>query len=98
MRHVLADKLRFLAVSLAAACLMGLAACSSGDAQQDGKRGPAKVGYVVVQPSAVPIQTLLGGRTVAFQTSEVRPQVNGLIRRRNFIEGAYVRQGQPLFQ
>ena len=46
----------------------------------------------------MPVQSTLGGRTVAFETSEVRPQVNGLIRRRNFSEGAYVRQGQPLFQ
>jgi len=53
---------------------------------------------VVAQRTAVPVQSLLGGRTVAFETSEVRPQVSGLIRRRNFTEGSYVRQGQPLFQ
>ena len=35
------------------------------------------------------VQTLLGGRTVAYETSEVRPQVNGLIRRRYFTEGSY---------
>jgi membrane fusion protein (multidrug efflux system) len=28
----------------------------------------------------------------------VRPQVNGLIRRRLFTEGSYVRQGQPLYE
>ena len=53
---------------------------------------------MVAQRTAVPVQSLLGGRTVAFETSEVRPQVSGLIRRRNFTEGSYVRQGQPLFQ
>ena len=37
-------------------------------------------------------------RAVAFETSEVRPQVNGIIRARNFTEGSYVRQGQPLYQ
>ena len=84
--------------------LLGLAilaaASCSGRAQDEagGRGGPTKVGYVVVQPSAVPLLTELGGRTVAFETSEVRPQVNGLIRRRNFTEGSYVRQGQPLFQ
>ena len=36
----------------------------------------------------MPLLTELGGRTVAFETSEVRPQVNGLIRRRNFTEGS----------
>lgn len=76
-----------------------LAGCSQSDAQNErGQRGPTQVGFVVVQPTAVPVQSLLGGRTVAFETSDVRPQVNGLIRRRTFTEGSYVRQGQPLFQ
>jgi membrane fusion protein (multidrug efflux system) len=78
------------------------ASCGGGDPDAGGGRGgrggPAQVGYVVVQPSAVALEISLGGRTVAFETSEVRPQVNGLIRRRNFTEGSYVRQGQPLFQ
>jgi len=34
----------------------------------------------------------------AFQVSEVRPQVNGVIQRRLFREGAIVRQGQTLYQ
>jgi membrane fusion protein (multidrug efflux system) len=84
---------------LAAAAALAAAGCSkSGSDAQGRNRGPAQVGYVVVQPTAVPLQTLLGGRTVAYQTSEVRPQVNGLIRRRYFTEGGYVRQGQHLFQ
>ena len=86
-----------LCVALATA--LTLAGCSQSDAQnQRGPRGPAEVGFVVAQRTAVPVQSLLGGRTVAFETSEVRPQVSGLIRRRNFTEGSYVRQGQPLFQ
>jgi len=40
----------------------------------------------------------LGGRTVAFETSEVRPQVSGIIQRRLFTEGSNVRAGQPLYQ
>jgi membrane fusion protein (multidrug efflux system) len=46
----------------------------------------------------VPVQSSLGGRTVAFESSEVRPQVNGLIRSREFTEGSYVRKGQPLYR
>ena len=57
-----------------------------------------QVGFVVVRPSAVPLSVSLGGRTVAYATSEVRPQVNGVIRARLFAEGGAVRQGQPLFQ
>src|SRR3546814_8270178 len=53
---------------------------------------------VTVAASAVPITAELGGRTVAYESSEVRPQVNGLIRKRLFTEGGLVSAGQPLFQ
>lgn len=76
-----------------------LTGCAKSEAEDGrGQRGPTQVGFVVVRPTSVPVQSELGGRTVAFETSEVRPQVSGLIRRRNFTEGSYVRQGQPLFQ
>lgn len=56
------------------------------------------MGFVVVRPGPVPIETVLSGRVTALQTAEVRPQVSGVIRRRLFVEGGYVRQGQPLYQ
>ncbi len=76
-----------------------LAACGS-QAQQSAKGGggPTQVGFIVVQPGPVPVQTTLSGRVNAFRTAEVRPQVSGVIRRRLFAEGAVVRQGQPLYQ
>jgi membrane fusion protein (multidrug efflux system) len=73
-----------------------VAACSGGD--NGPKRPPPQVGFYIAQPSTVPLSVTLGGRTVAYETSEVRPQVNGLIQRRLFTEGAYVRAGQPLYQ
>ena len=60
--------------------------------------GPPTVGYVVVQPSSAAMVTELSGRTSAFESSDVRPQVNGLIRRRFFTEGALVTKGQPLYE
>ncbi|WP_294289087.1 efflux RND transporter periplasmic adaptor subunit [uncultured Sphingomonas sp.] len=57
-----------------------------------------QVGYVVARPTAVPLPTELAARTAAFETSEVRPQVTGLVRRRLFTEGALVRAGQTLYQ
>ena len=78
------------------ALLSLLAACSGGD---DGRgRPPQEVGYYVAQPSTVPLSVTLGGRTVAYETSQVRPQVTGLIQRRLFAQGAFVRAGQPLYQ
>ncbi|WP_067732764.1 efflux RND transporter periplasmic adaptor subunit [Novosphingobium naphthalenivorans] len=74
-----------------------LASCS-GDSKGGQERPPAQVGYIVAHVSDVPIGVSLSGRTVAFETSEVRPQVTGVIRKRYFTEGGYVRAGQPLFQ
>src|SRR5690606_24467249 len=86
----------FVRSGLLALALAMLAACSGGEG--GGERGAPEVGYVVVQPSAVPVSVTLAGRTVAYETSEVRPQITGLIRRRLFIEGSVVRAGQPLYQ
>jgi len=85
-----------LALAIALSLLSG---CNQSDAQdRRGQRGPTQVGFVMMQRTSVPVQSLLGGRTVAFESSEVRPQVNGVIRRRYFTEGSFVRQGQPLYQ
>ncbi len=78
-----------------------LAGCSGNAQSKDGaggKGGAPEIGYVVVQPAAVPVIAELSGRTTAYQTSEVRPQVSGLIRRRLFAEGSYVRAGQTLYE
>ncbi len=79
------------------AAALSLGACSGQDDSKNGRSAP-EVGYVAVKVEAVPVTTSLGGRTVPFETSEVRPQVNGLIRRRLFAEGGFVRAGQPLYQ
>ena len=58
----------------------------------------AEVGVFKVAPQALHITTELPGRTAAFQVAEVRPQVNGLIQKRLFVEGADVKAGTPLYQ
>jgi membrane fusion protein (multidrug efflux system) len=88
--------------------LVLLASCGSSSGtggQQAGGRGgrggpggPAHVGFVVVQMGSAPLQQELPGRVSAFQISDVRPQVNGVIQRRLFQEGSIVRQGQTLYQ
>jgi membrane fusion protein (multidrug efflux system) len=86
------------AALIAAALLVTSCSGSGGSAQKKGAGGPAQVGYVVVQPSNVPMVTELSGRVTAFQTSEVRPQVAGIVQRRMFTEGSIVRAGQTLYQ
>ena len=83
------------------ALLFPLAACGGGQqdqAQQQQPAGPPQVGVVPVQPQAVTLTTELPGRTSAYETSEVRPQVNGLITARLFREGDSVREGQALYR
>ena len=76
-----------------------LAACSAtGKTEAARRRPPTTVGFVVVNPTSVPLSVTLAGRTVAYETSEVRPQINGIVRRRLFTEGGYVRAGQALYQ
>jgi membrane fusion protein (multidrug efflux system) len=82
-----------------------LAACGSGgeDSQgagggRGGRGGPVTVGYVEVQPGSAPLQQELPGRVAAYQVSDVRPQVSGVILKRLFQEGSVVRQGQTLYQ
>lgn len=90
--------------ALALAAAMTLAACSGkgeqprGDGPGGGRGGPVQVGFVVVRQTSVPLVTELAGRTVAYQSSEVRPQVSGVIQKRFFEEGTIVRRGQPLYQ
>jgi len=57
-----------------------------------------QVGFVVVQTGSAPLQQELPGRVAAYQVSDVRPQVSGVIQRRLFREGSIVRQGQTLYQ
>jgi membrane fusion protein (multidrug efflux system) len=59
---------------------------------------PTPVGVIVVTEQPVTLTTELPGRTSPFETSDVRPQVDGIIRARLFTEGDYVRQGQPLYR
>lgn len=76
-----------------------LAGCGAGGEQGAGGPGQAvEVGYVVMAPARVPVVTELAGRTAAYQTSEVRPQVSGIIRARAFTEGATVEEGETLYQ
>jgi membrane fusion protein (multidrug efflux system) len=59
---------------------------------------PPKVSVVTVQAQAVPITTELPGRVEGYRYADVRPQVNGIILKRLFVEGSDVKAGQQLYQ
>ncbi|HEX7694737.1 MAG TPA: efflux RND transporter periplasmic adaptor subunit [Sphingomonas sp.] len=101
MRLAFADSGRRARIASGLALGLALAACgnSGNDAKHGhGDQGPAEVGYVIAQKTSAPVVTELAGRTSAYQTSEVRPQVSGLIKRRYFVEGSLVHKGDPLYQ
>lgn len=70
----------------------------AGCGKEEKARPVPEVGFVVVRQSSVPIVTELTGRTSAYEISEVRPQITGIIRKRLFREGETVRAGQTLYQ
>ncbi|MEO9131169.1 MAG: efflux transporter periplasmic adaptor subunit, partial [Sphingomonas sp.] len=54
-----------------------LAGCGNSNTKKGrGPSGPPQVGYVILQATSVPITTELAGRTTAYESSEVRPQVS----------------------
>ena len=98
--------------AIAAATALALSACNKGsDAAQGAKdeKGqqqaaakkempPPVVGVVTVHPETVALTTELPGRLESLRTADVRAQVGGIIQKRLFQEGSYVRAGQPLYQ
>jgi len=91
---------RTMSASGAALLLLGLTLSGCGkNAGNERDRNRAKaVGFVMTRVADVPIEAELPGRTSPYRTSEVRPQIDGLIRRRLFTEGAIVKAGQPLYE
>lgn len=59
---------------------------------------PVEVGVYTVQAASLTLTTDLPGRTTAFRVAEVRPQVNGVLQQRLFVEGSEVKKGQQLYQ
>lgn len=77
---------------------LGLAACGDKGAKPAAQQEPAQVGVIALQPQQQQLDATLPGRTRAYLSAEVRPQVSGIVQQRLFTEGAVVRQGQALYQ
>lgn len=77
--------------------LLSLLLVGCGASEQP-KEAPPEVGVVTLRTESAVLTSELPGRIAAVETSEVRPQINGVIRRRLFEEGAMVRAGQVLYE
>ena len=84
----------FASVSAAALALL-LTACSP---EAPPAPPPPEVTIVTVRSQAVPNVIELPGRVQAVRTSEVRARVDGIVERRLFNEGSFVRAGTALFR
>ncbi|PWE39164.1 efflux RND transporter periplasmic adaptor subunit [Pseudomonas prosekii] len=79
---------------------VALASLLSGCKKEEAPPAPPapQVGVVTLKAQAFTLTSELPGRTSAYRVAEVRPQVNGIILKRLFKEGADVKAGQQLYQ
>lgn len=89
--------------ALGVATSLALSACGEKDtqAQQAAAARQAHiptVSVVTVQAQNVLLESNLPGRLEAVRSAQIVPQVSGIVLRRLFEEGSFVRAGQPLYQ
>ncbi|WP_445374128.1 efflux RND transporter periplasmic adaptor subunit [Photorhabdus tasmaniensis] len=88
-----------LATVLVLSGSLALSGCNDKDSQQVAENQQApEVGIVTLKTEPLMVTTELPGRTSAFRIAEVRPQVGGIILKRNYKEGSDVKQGTSLYQ
>ena len=96
MKHRFAlPRLSTLLLSLAA--VLSLSGCT-GKAPASAGRPPAPVVVASVEQQDIPLRINAIGNVEAYQTVQIRSQVNGQIQKILFKEGEDVREGQLLFQ
>ena len=85
-----------LIVALIGACALG--GCGQSNSGGPPQGGTPEVGVVTIEPQQAVLTAELPGRTLPYEVSDVRPQVNGILKKRLFTEGSIVQAGQPLYQ
>ncbi|AXW88809.1 efflux RND transporter periplasmic adaptor subunit [Lonsdalea britannica] len=71
---------------------------NKGESQGSAAGSAPAVDIVTIKAQPLNIITELPGRTNSFRVAEVRPQVGGIILKRNFVEGGDVQAGVSLYQ
>ncbi|WP_017800965.1 efflux RND transporter periplasmic adaptor subunit [Winslowiella toletana] len=75
-----------------------LTGCDENKSQEAGQQQAPEVGIVTLKSAPLKMTTELPGRTSSFRVAEVRPQVSGIILKRNFVEGSDIKAGESLYQ
>jgi membrane fusion protein, multidrug efflux system len=81
----------------AALLVLGLAACNPKQAAAPTPPVP-EVGFVTVEPQAIPYLRDLPGRVAPMRIAEVRSRVSGLVVKRLFEQGSQVKEGDILYK
>lgn len=80
------------------AVLIAAAATTGCSHQAPPPPPPPTVKFVTVHAQPLTLTIDLPGRTVAYRTAEIRPQISGIVQKRMFKEGSDVVAGQQLYQ
>lgn len=83
---------------VSALAVMMLAGCGGTEKQVSSAPNPQEVTVVTVHSGQIPVNTELPGRTSAYLVAQVRARVDGIVLKRDFTEGGYVRLNQRLYQ
>ena len=78
--------------------VLWVAGCEQKVEHTPQQQGPTEVSVVDIATQAQSIMVELPGRSKAYMEAEVRPQVNGIIMTRGFVEGSDVVKGESLYQ
>lgn len=92
------ELLKCTMVLAAPAILLLLAGCESERGRQAMSAPVPEVDTVIIRTERVVLTNELPGRTSPYRVADVRPQVNGIIRKRLFTEGADVKAGDVLYR
>ncbi len=95
-------KTLYVALVCAVSATAALTGCkeqgAAGTAAAAREMPPTEVKVVTAKAQPIEIETVLTGRTNAYYVAEVRPQVNGILKKRLFTEGQEVKAGDQLYQ
>jgi membrane fusion protein (multidrug efflux system) len=91
-----------LSAYLVAICAVAVTLCAPLAGCHGKKPAPATavpgVGVFTVMAKPLVLFTEMPGRTSPYQTAEVRPQIDGIVKKREFQEGSAVKAFEPLYQ
>ncbi len=85
-------------IGLSVCALSFLYANKNARASENVSRPAVEVSVIRVPERIIEPSIELSGRVAAFRIAQVRPQINGIICKRLFVEGSHVKAGQILYR